>query len=93
MARIANAASLSAHECAYLKPCYIRAKSLQRNDILEAFEKTLERDHAHETPLPDATTVPGLIAGWIERYNDNHPHSGLNMRPRSEFIAPQTATA
>jgi acetyl esterase/lipase len=34
-----------------------------------------------------------LIGGWIEDYNDNHPHSGLKMRSPREFIVAQTATA
>jgi transposase InsO family protein len=45
------------------------------------------------TPLPDAKTVLGLIAGWFEDYNESHPHSGLKMRSPREFIAAQTATA
>jgi transposase InsO family protein len=39
--------------------------------------------------VPDAVKVLGLIAGWIEDYNDNHPHSGLKMRSPREFIAAQ----
>jgi len=38
-------------------------------------------------------TVLGLIAGWIEDYNDTHQHSGLKMRSPPGFIAAQTATA
>lgn len=41
----------------------------------------------------DAVSVLGLIAGWIEDYNDNHPHSGLKMRSPREFIVAQIATA
>jgi transposase InsO family protein len=55
--------------------------------------KTLKRDYVHVMPLPDAVTVRRLIAGWIEVYNNNHPHSGLKMRSPREFIAAQTATA
>jgi transposase InsO family protein len=40
----------------------------------------------------EAATVLGLIAGWIEDYNDNHRHAGLKMRSPREFIAAQTAT-
>ena len=40
-----------------------------------------------------AATALGLVAGWFEGYNDNHPHSGLRMRSPREFIAIQTATA
>ena len=76
-----------------LKPCYTPVKSPQSNGISEAFVKTLKRDYVHVTPLPDAATVLGLIAGWFEDYNDNHPHSGLKMRSPREFIAAQTATA
>ncbi|WP_157932957.1 integrase core domain-containing protein, partial [Roseovarius salinarum] len=35
----------------------------------------------------------GLIDGWFEDYNENHPHSGLKWRSPREFIAAQTATA
>lgn len=63
------------------------------NGISEAFVKTLKRDYVQVTPLPDAQTVLGLIGGWIEDYNDNHPHSELKMRSPREFIAAQTATA
>ena len=59
----------------------------------EAFVKTLKRDYVHVTPLPDATTVLGLIAGWIENYNDNHPYPGLKIPSPREFIAARTATA
>lgn len=76
-----------------LKSCYTPVKSPQSNGISEAFVKTLKRDYVHVTPLPDAATVLGLIAGWIEDYNDNHPHSGLKMRSPREFIAARTATA
>lgn len=62
-------------------------------DNSSPFVKTLKRDYVQVTPLPDAQTVLGLIGGWIEDYNDNHPHSGLKMRSPREFIAAQTATA
>ena len=76
-----------------LKPCFTPVRSPQSNGISEAFVKTLKRDYVQVTPLPDAQTVLGLIGGWIEDYNDNHPHSGLKMRSPREFIAVQTATA
>jgi putative transposase len=76
-----------------LKPCFTPVQSPQSNGISEAFVNTLKRDYVHVSPLPDAETVLGLIAGWIEDYNENHPHSGLKMRSPREFIAAQTATA
>jgi transposase InsO family protein len=76
-----------------LKPCFTPVQSPQSNGISEAFVNTLKRDYVHVSPLPDAETVLGLIDGWIEDYNENHPHSGLKMRSPREFIAAQTATA
>lgn len=38
------------------------------NGIAEAFVKTLKRDDVQGTPLPDAETVLGLIANWVEDY-------------------------
>ena len=54
---------------------------------------TLERDYVNVTPLPDAVTVPGSIAGWFEDYDDTHPHSGPKMHSPPELIAAQTVTA
>jgi hypothetical protein len=76
-----------------LKPCFTPVQSPQSNGISQAFVNTLKRDYVHVSPLPDAETVLGLIDGWIEDYNENHPHSGLKMRSPREFIAAQTATA
>ena len=76
-----------------LRSCYTPVKSPESNGIAEAFIITLKRDYVHVTPLPDAATVLRLIAGWIEDYNDNHPHSGLKMRSPREFTSAQTATA
>lgn len=74
-----------------LKPCYTPVKNPQSNGVSEAFVNTLKRDYVNITPLPDAAAVPGLIVGWFKDYNDNHPHSGLNMRSPREFIADQNS--
>jgi transposase InsO family protein len=76
-----------------LKSCFTPVRSPQSNGMSEAFVKTLKRDYVQVTPLPDAQTVLGLIGGWIEDYNENHPHSGLKMRSPRQFIVAQTATA
>jgi putative transposase len=76
-----------------LKPCFIPIQSPQSNGISEAFVKTLKHDYAQVTPLPNAEAALGLIASWIEDYNENHPHSGLRMRSPHKFIAAQTVTA
>lgn len=76
-----------------LKSCFTPVRSPQSNGLSEAFVKTLKHDYVQVTPLPDAQTVLGLIGGWIEDYNENHPHSGLKIRSPREFIVAQTATA
>jgi len=76
-----------------LKPCVTPLKSPQGNGIPEAFVNPPKRDCVNITPLPDAATVPGSIAGWFEDYNENHPHPGLKMRPPREVIAAQTTIA
>ena len=69
-----------------LVPCFTPIRSPESNGMSEAFVKTLRRDYVRLTPLPDAATVLGLAAGWIEDYNTVHPHSALRMRSPREFI-------
>lgn len=63
-----------------LRSCFTPVKSPESNGISEAFVNTLKRDYVRVTPLPDAQAVLDLVGGWIEDYNENHPHSGLKMR-------------
>jgi transposase InsO family protein len=76
-----------------LKSCFTPVASPQSNGVSEAFVNTLKRDYVRVTPLPNAETVLGLIAGWFEDDNENHPHSGLKMRSPREFRSAQTTTA
>ena len=57
--------------------------------MAEAFVKTFKRDYLRLNPLPDAKTALRQIPGWIEDYNDVHPHSALKMRSPREFIRDQ----
>jgi putative transposase len=41
----------------------------------EAFVKTLKRGYIRISQVPDAETTLRLIDGWIEEYNEIHPHS------------------
>ena len=52
----------------------------------EAFVKTFKRDYVRINPLPDAQTALRQIAGWIDDYNEIHPHSALRMRSLSMKI-------
>jgi putative transposase len=52
----------------------------------EAFVKTLKRDYAGISILPDADTILALLPDWIEDCCEVHPHSGLKFRSPREFI-------
>jgi transposase InsO family protein len=72
-----------------LVPCFTPVHSPESNGIAEAFVKTFKRDYARVHPMPDAPTVLRQIAGWLEDYNESHPHSGLGMSSPREFIRAQ----
>ena len=64
--------------------------SPQSNGMSEAFVKTLKRDYIRISALPDAETALRLIDGWIEDYNEIHPHSALKMASPRQFIRAQS---
>lgn len=72
-----------------LVPCFTPVKSPESNGMSEAFVKTFKRDYARVNPLPNAATALRQIAGWINDYNEIHPHSALKMRSPREFIRAQ----
>ena len=72
-----------------LVPCFTPVRSPESNGMSEAFVKTFKRDYVRVNPLPDAHTALRQIAGWIDDYNDVHPHSALRMRSPREFIRAQ----
>jgi putative transposase len=72
-----------------LIPCFTPVKSPESNGMSEAFVKTLKRDYVRISPLPDAEAALRQIAGWIDDYNEIHPHSALRMRSPREFIRAQ----
>jgi transposase InsO family protein len=72
-----------------LVPCFTPVKSPESNGMAEAFVKTLKRDYVRISSLPDAQTALRQIAGWIDDYNEIHPHSALTMRSPREFIRAQ----
>jgi transposase InsO family protein len=72
-----------------LVPCFTPVRSPESNGLCEAFVKTFKRDYVRVNPLPDAPAALGQIAGWIDDYNEIHPHSALRMRSPKEFIRAQ----
>lgn len=70
-----------------LRLAFTPVRSPQSNGISEAFVKTLKRDYARNTILPDAQTTLNLMAIWFDDYNEIHPHSGLKFLSPREFRA------
>jgi hypothetical protein len=73
-----------------LVPCFTPVRNPESNGMGEAFVRTLRRDHAGLTPLPDAATVLGLDAGWIEATDTAHPHPALQTRSRPASSSPRS---
>ena len=72
-----------------LVPCFTPVRSPESNGLAEAFVKTFKRDYVRVNSVPDAQAVLRQIAGWIDDYNEIHPHSALKMRSPREFIRAQ----
>jgi putative transposase len=88
---IARATRQFAHTLGF-EICTTPVRSPQSNGMAEAFVKTFKRDYVYLNDLPDATTVINALPAWIEDYNCNHPHSGLNMKSPREFLAMKLAS-
>ena len=72
-----------------LVPCFTPVRSPESNGMSEAFVKTFKRDYLRINPLPDAQSALRQIAGWVNDYNEIHPHSALRIRSPREFIQAQ----
>jgi putative transposase len=62
-------------------------ESPQSNGMAEAFVRTMKRDYARVSSLPDAAAVMRQLPVWFEHYNTVHPHRALSYRSPREFIA------
>jgi len=69
-----------------LRLAFTPVRSPESNGISEAFVKTLKRDYARHSILPDAATAIGLLPTWFEDYNEAHPHFGLKFLSPREFL-------
>lgn len=68
-----------------LRLAFTPVRSPESNGVAEALVKTLRRDHARLSILPDAETAMRLLPGWFHDCNTVHPHSGLRMLSPQEF--------
>ncbi len=65
--------------------CFTPVRSPESNGMAEAFVKTLKRDYANCSTLPDARTVMAMLSDWIEDYNGHAPHKGLKWLSPRQF--------
>lgn len=72
-----------------LEPRTTPVRSPQSNGMAEAFVRTIKRDYARVSFLPDARAIMDLLPKWIAHYNEVHPHRALGYRSPREFIAAQ----
>ncbi len=72
-----------------LEPRTTPVRSPQSNGMAEAFVRTIKRDYARVSSLPNARAIMDLLPKWIARYNEVHPHRALGYRSPREFIAAQ----
>jgi len=70
-----------------LEPRTTPVQSPQSNGMAEALVRTIKRDYARVSPIPDARTVLESLPLWFEHYNSLHPHKALGYRSPREFIA------
>lgn len=69
-----------------LQPCFTPVESPESNGMAEAFVRTFKRDYVRVSPIPNAATAIAAIEGWMNDYNEVHPHSRLGYRSPGEYI-------
>jgi putative transposase len=57
------------------------------NGMAEAVVRTMKRDYARVSQLPDAAAVMRQLPAWFDHYNTVHPHRALSYRSPRGFIA------
>jgi putative transposase len=75
------------------KPINTPAYSPESNGISESFVKRFKDDYVYVNELWTAEAVLRMIPAWVNDYNENHPHSGLNYLSPREYIKLQKVSA
>jgi putative transposase len=88
----ATATVLYAHALG-LVPITTPAYSPESNGLAEGFVHTFKRDYVDGGDRRDAETVLAQLAGWVDDYNGQAPHSALGMRPPAEYRASRELTS
>ena len=74
-----------------LSPRFTAAHSPESNGMAESFVKTFKRDYVYQNDCYSADWVLEQLPKWFEDYNENHPHSALEMRSPREYRKGQQA--
>jgi len=70
-----------------LVPCHTPRRSPESNGLAEAFFGSFKRDYVYQACLETLEEVGRQIPIWIQHYNEQAPHSALQMRAPAEFYA------
>lgn len=73
-----------------LQPCYTAAYSPSSNGMAESFVGTFKRDYVYSNDCYSAGDVIAMLPGWFDDYNNQAPHSALQMLSPKEFIEKST---
>ena len=68
-----------------LKSCFTAAYSPESNGMAEALVGTIKRDYVYVNDCKNANVTMEMVSGWIKDYNENAPHSSLDMMSPTEY--------
>jgi putative transposase len=68
-----------------LKSCFTAAYSPESNGMSEALVKTIKRDYVYVNDCETADSTISMLPSWIKDYNEQAPHSALDMMSPSEY--------
>lgn len=70
-----------------VRPVQVAKASPQQNGYVERFNGSMRDELINREVFHSLTEARVLIGNWVEHYNTERPHSGLNMRTPAAFAA------
>jgi transposase InsO family protein len=70
-----------------VNPIQVAKASPQQNGFVERFNGSMRDELLNRETFHSLTEARVLIANWVEHYNTERPHSGLNMRTPAAYAA------
>lgn len=68
-----------------LKSCFTAAYSPESNGMAEVLVKTIKRDYVYVNDCETADSTIKMLPVWIRDYNEQAPHSALDMMSPTEY--------